>query len=155
MRTQQGRTTPEIEQAHSLLKEGQREEAYAVVQDVLRRQPGNVSARALRDRIDTEDFRVAIVKERKGKDLFEDEDTSPMLTWGILVVGIFAAIVATYLAYKPVRLGLEVGFTTEIPLGGKMLGKQSKYPVHILLLTPTLLYILSGICFYAFRRYRR
>ena len=155
MRTQQSKTIPDVEYAHALLREGQREEAYAVVQDVLRRQPGNISARALRDRIDTEDFRHAIIEENKRKDLFEEEDNSPMLTWGILIVGIFAAIVATSLAINPIRLGFRVGFTTEIEMGGSMLGKRSKYPVHILLLTPTLLYLLSGICFYAFRRYRR
>jgi hypothetical protein len=155
MRTQQSKTTPEVEQAHSLLEQGQREEAYAVCQSVLKKQPDNIPAQALRDRIDTEDFRQAVVRERERKDSFEEEDTSPLVPFGLLVIGLVAALVASYLAFKAMRLGFRVGFDTQIEMGGKFLGKADKYPVHILLLTPTLLYMLSFVCFYAFRRYRR
>lgn len=154
MRTQQSKTTPEIEQAHDLLNHGNREEAYAVVSDILQRQPGNTMAQALRDRIDNEDFSRAVVRQRERQDSFEEEDVSPLLPIGLLVVAVIAALVATYLAIKPMRLGFQIGFTAEIPLGGAMLGKQSNYPVHILLVTPVLLYVLSALCFFGYRRYR-
>lgn len=155
MRTQQSKTIPEVEQAHDLLQQGRRDEAYAVVREVLKRQPNNIEARALRDRIDTEDFRVAVVRERERKDSFEEEDVSPALPIGILLIGIVAMCVASYLAIKPIRMGMQLGFGAEIDMGGRMLGKTSKYPVHFLLIPPVMLYILSAICYYAFWRYRR
>lgn len=154
MRTQQSKTTSEIEQAHALLGEGHRDEAYAVVSDILQRQPDNTMARALRDRIDNEEFSRAVVRQRERQDSFEEEDVSPLLPVGLLIVAVVAFLVATYLAIKPVRLGFQVGFTSEIELGGKLLGTKSQYPVHILLVTPVLLYILSAMCVYGFRRYR-
>lgn len=154
MRTQRSQSLPEVEQAHELLKQGKREEAYALVCDVLKRQPANVEARALRDRIDAEDFRVAVVRERERRDIFEDEDVSPLLPIGILIIGIVAALVASYLAFRAIRLGLQIGFSAEIEMGGRWLGAPSRFPVHNLLITPVLLYFVSGVCVYAYRRYR-
>jgi hypothetical protein len=155
MRTQQSKPLPEIEHAHTLLKEGQRVEAYAVVQDVLKTQPDNISAKALRDRIDTEDFREAVVRQYERQDSFEEEDVSPLLPLGIFVIGIVSILVASYLGFKGLRLCFQIGFTTQIEMGGWLLGKPDKYPAHIHLLTPTILFLLSGYCFHACQRYRR
>lgn len=52
-----------LEEAHTLLAEGKRDESLAVVEEVLRKNPADFSAQAVRDRIHTEENRERLAKE--------------------------------------------------------------------------------------------
>ena len=148
------RSKADIETAHQLLQDGDREEAYAVVRVLLDKNPADPQAQGLRDRIHSQENSEAVVRERV-EDSFEDEDTSPLVPWAFLIIGIAGVVAAVKVAIKPMQLGMRIGFNTEIAMGGAMLGKASKYPVHNMLITPTLLLCMAFVCFYTFRRARR
>lgn len=148
--------TPSVQlaEAHELIQQGKREDAYRIVNEILRERPNHVEARALRDRLDSEDLSRAVVYDRMQSDSFEEEDESPVVAYGILAIGIAFALVATYLAIRPIQLGFTKGFTSEIEMGGRIFGK-GRYPVHFLLFIPSLMYIGGAICFWSFRRHMR
>jgi hypothetical protein len=152
--------SPLLDQAHNLLRAGKRAEARDVVVKLIELEPANKQAIALRDRIDSEEFRTAVVRQRQtANSLFqfiEDEDAGPFLLLVLLLVGVACLIAGTWLAYKPLRYGFAHGFTTEVVAQNRweFLGK-GRYPVHYFLMHPVVLYLLAVICFYAYYRNKR
>ncbi len=147
-------TTAPIDTAHRLYAVGDKEQARILVEQILAKEPNHLQAQGLRDRIDNEDFSVALIRERDSE--IEDGDESPAVSVGLLVVAIASALGATILAIKYTLIGMKVGFATEVIGQNSLLfhGK-SKYPVQIFFMYPAALYIISAIAFYAYRRYAR
>lgn len=147
----------QLEQAHRLLQGGQREEARQIAEEILKLEPANMMARALRDRIDNEEFSQAIIRERRlRQSIFEVEDVSPMVLAALVIIGFVCFAVGTYLGYRPFRMGLAQGFTTPIPVDSTgVVPGRATYPLHLFLLYPAVLYILGAFSFYALYRYTR
>jgi hypothetical protein len=157
MQTKSSKFDQRLEQAHELLRAGQREEARQIAEEILKLEPANMMARALRDRIDNEDFSQAIVRERQQRQsLFEIEDVSPLVLAALVLIGIACFTVGTYLGFRPFRLGLAQGFSTPVPVDSRgVVPGRATYPLHLFLLYPTVLYILGAFSFYAVYRYTR
>ena len=153
MRNRPSNHTTELENAHTLLSQGKRDEAYTIVSEILEETPNDSRALALRDRMDSEDNSAAISRDRVA-DAFEDEDVSPWLPKGLLIISAVSACVAIYLSIKPIKQGLAQGFSSQVEMSSRLFGK-SYSPVHFQLLTPALLLIISGMCIYGWRRYTK
>jgi hypothetical protein len=142
-----------VEDAHTLLAEGKRDEALAIVEEVLRKNPADFSAQAVRDRIHTEENRERLAKETEADR--EEGDESVLVPILMAGLGIACAIGGTVLAIKFVMLGNRVGYSTEVA-GHTLLNKgNSKYPVHNFFLYPIAMYIIAAICYFGHRRYMR
>jgi hypothetical protein len=157
MQSRNTASSERLERAHELLRLGRREEAQQAVEKILAEEPDNAQAQALRDRIENENMSAAVVRQRQEhQTLLDDEDTSPALIYGFLLIGIVAAVAATWLAVKPIRFGLEHGFTAPaVGRTGAHLAITTHYPVHLFLVYPVVLYCVAGLSFLAFRRYTR
>lgn len=147
-------TTATVDTAYRLYEVGDKEQARNLLKEILAKEPNNLQAQGLRDRIDNEDFSMAIVRERD--DDVEDGDESPAVSVGLLIVATAAALGAIILTIKYTLLGLRVGFATEVTGQNSVLfhGK-SKYPVQMFFMFPAALYIISAIGFFGYRRYTR
>jgi len=147
----------QVEQAHELLRLGKREEARQIVDRLLKANPGDMQARALRDRLDSEVFSEAVVREKRTRDgWLEYEDIHPALHYSFLLIGIAALLFGTWIGYRPVRYGLEQGFGVEALGRMGRAGSEAKmhahYPVHLFLIYPLVLYGMAFLSFTIFRR---
>lgn len=144
---------PDINAAYTLYQQGNRDEAHKVINEILRVSPNHLQARALRDRMDTEELQQFHAKTREAQVL---EDVSPIALWGIMGLGIVMAGVGTYLAYKALgTISTAGGLTKDVVTerGGIFPGR-AQAPAHVLLIYPVVFYLIAGACFYTFRRYR-
>ena len=143
-----------IERAHAMLQAGQREEARTVVQQILTKEPRNFTALALRDRIDNEDFSVSLVNKRS--DGFEDEDESPVVSIGLLVLSIVAALAGTIVLIRNIVIGLRVGFNQEVTGRSSILvPEKGHFPVQNFFMFPVAMYLIAAIGYYGYRRFYR
>ena len=63
-----------IEEAHALLADGKRDESLAILDEVLRNNPANFGAQAIRDRIHTEENSERLAKETEADREEGDEE---------------------------------------------------------------------------------
>jgi hypothetical protein len=142
-----------IEEAHALLAEGKRDESLAIVEEVLRKNPADFSAQAIRDRIYTEDNRERLATETEADR--EQGDESPIVPILMAGLGIACAIGGTVLTIKFALLANKVGLSTEVKGHTVLNPSVGKYPVHLFFLYPIAMYIIAAICYVGHRRYMR
>jgi len=157
MTQQEGPGSASIDRAHTLYNDGQADEARKIVEALLQREPGNREARALRDKMDTEEMSAALKREQKEKsDLFDDEDTSPIILIGLSVIGVGSIIAALSMCYRPITLGLKMGFGAQITSKDAFgIWGGVHIPVHLLFIYPVIFFFLGGMALYAVFRYSR
>ncbi len=142
-----------VEDAHALLAEGKRDEALSVAEEVLRKNPADFNAQAVRDRIHTEENRERLASETEADR--EEGDESPVVPILMAGLGIACAIGGTVLAIKFMMLGNRVGYSTEVS-GHTLLNKgPGKYPVQLFFMYPVAMYVIAAICYFGYRRYMR
>lgn len=148
-----GTPQPDINAAYALYQQGKRDEAYKLINEILKVSPNHLQARALRDRMDTEELQQFHAQTRELQEL---GDVSPVAVWMILGLGVVMAAVGTYLGYKALGTAFNAGGLSQqvVTEGGGVLPGRSQAPAHVLLIYPVVFYLISGACFYTYRKYR-
>lgn len=143
---------PDINAAYMLYEQGQMDDARKIINAILEKNPNHLQARALRDRMDTQELQTFTQKTRN---LQEAGDVSPLMLTGLFVAGIVFALIGTLLAIKPVQTAVNAGsLTKEVVTEGAIVAGRMQAPAHFGLIFPVVLYLLAGACFFAYRRYR-
>ena len=144
-------TAAEVAQAHELLAEGKREEAFRLVGSILKEHPQCPSALALRDRLNSEECTLSLSQILPA--IGEQEDYSPLLPLGLLLMSVFCGIIGTFLLFKPVQKAGEMGMTAQVAVGENMI-HATQQPVHFLFWIPCVFFLLAVVSFVGYRRFR-
>ncbi len=144
-------TAAEMDQAHELLEAGKREAAYRLVLSILKEHPRCSAALALRDRLNAEDCTHALAQVRN--DSFEEEDYSPLLPLGMLILSLASAVFGVFLLIHPVRMAGEMGMNGKVEMGGRMI-HSTQEPVHLLFAVPAAFFLIALLSFYGYRRFK-
>lgn len=146
-----------LEQAQAAMMRGDHKDARAIVQTILAKEPENNIARRLLAQIEAiED--VAPVIEAQEQTHTSWLDALDLGTWQIYMLLIAATIcagVGAVLAINPIRMGLQQGFNTQVMTNQNGGFGSGYYPIHFLLIAPTIMVALGSFMLYSIFRYIR
>jgi hypothetical protein len=139
-----------IDAAYELYGQGDRDGAMKVINEILEKVPNHLQARALRDRIDTEELQQF---NQKTRNLQEAGDENVATVYIALAMSIAFAILGTVLAIPALNKAFSAGGFTREVVTESAVGKSTA-PAHVLLIYPVVCYLLAAASFYGYRRYR-
>ncbi len=143
----------DIQNAHKLLEAGRRSEAFALVEEILRKDPANFSAQAVRDRIYTEENSERLATETEADR--EEGDESILVPILMAVIGVASGIAGVILSIKYIMLGSKVGFGTAVTAHTELNPNVGHYPVQMMFMFPIAMFVIMMLCFAGCRRYMR
>jgi len=131
-----------IQRAHLLYLRGDKQQARELLEDILRAEPQNRDAMNLLNEIEMEMVEDVLEEERRAGSMEEPLDSGQILGRGL--TGTALIILAILTAFPIIKMGMENGFNTEILSNLGRGGGRGRYPIHFLLVFPTVSF-LAGI----------
>ena len=146
-----------LEEAQAAMLRGDHKDARDIVQTILAKEPENSIARRLLAQIEAiEDVpEAAVVQVNTPTSWLDALDLGTWQIYMLLVAATICLGVGVVLAINPIWMGLHQGFNAQVmtnPNGGFGSGY---YPIHFLLIAPTIMVVLGGFMLYTIFRYIR
>lgn len=146
-----------LEQAHLALVRGDLDEARQLVESILEKEPDNLSAMKLFNKVRSQQARIkaeqieAESRAQARTNWLNTFDPSTVQVYLMLIGASILVGVGFCLAINPIMLGFRHGFSYQVEKP-TFLG-SGHYPIHFLLVGPVIMFGLGAFLLYSLFRY--